>query len=1221
MNSRGQVNIIAAVGMIAATIIAVMNMMNYINDIGLSSQIYITAQNSIFQVSNMRDYILQQAQYEFDKAQLIAGLTLAPSVECGYINGSKELPQLGIPIIYYWDTPSGQACLPYNSEIELSIMKLLNESQFAALSLNSTGLKEYININLTQSIKDPNLYIGSFTSPVFSGSYEIVYDSSSGDVSVKNQTTGNTIISGPILGTYFNVNNYSFLLGPIQSTVTGILNTPASTSAFFRGSMISPNSQYALVTLNNQQAIIYSNETNNVYSFHIAFLNNPYAYTLSQADGGVSYTLINNSVSNINGVQYKFLITSDTNGLFSLSPVSYATMSLQPDFVFMKYLVNSFPNASKQNLLFPNYQNLYVSLSVFPLYNPQVCVSSQYSGFSLENCLPLAGQVYSQNYLSTLLQLSDAFINQSFDIGQTNVTGFPQYLIYNYLENVIHGVNMKTVTVDGKPKYDWYSSLIMAIGSPQGINYTMNQISCAKVSEYGTYIYNCSITPSCLETCQRVLSNNLGYAIQNLLNYQAPSEVSFLSGQPFSINILNVSVNGTEAQYCGNNNVNYKYSYSPPKSDQPTSEEVLGVPISLIFGYRNHLSLYPTEGCGLASNPYVNCYPGFDTLLATGTQTFDCCSPIFASEFLNKTCVANLMTTDKSVASYINYSTGAQNHGICSFSSKQGGITYYYCDHFVFNESNTTFEPSGYLNQWILHSNACPSTITIDGELFTPSNGNYTVLNEYGGGAFSLPDEINEWSSAFINNLNLTNMSLNIVANISGAAPAMNIILSNNSITNVSKINQQTQVMQINVYDKNIEFYNYSDSVLKPIAFGKPNVQSGINQIQLNKNCLDSNCNVQLTMNTQNVLNFTFTGKNKTRSIGFATDILPSFDSIKFIFVSNYNKIKPFIMPYQPAYTLSSSLISDFGIASYLNLTAYNQITLSSRGHVNNPYQLNIIIDNNFDLNQLNINDIKIFGVYTNGNVEQLNWWNETPIGLGSSLWINLTNDIPNSVYIVYGPGTYYTSDPYADNASRVFPLFFSSGDPNTYNLFSYRYQPKSEYIRANVTIGENGLILNDSAPIQPYIYETNDSRFYEQFACVSKTSTTLVNVSYLYSTPALNMQNLYGFYNPLYPGLQIVGSEQIILPVTTVFKTNSLPSYYTSFLSVTYDNINKQTSGSSLEFVTPIGYYSYSASFSYCNTHTSPEYCYECVPLTGTAQAGGIYKLDFTACHQISQI
>lgn len=1227
MNSKAQVNIIAAIGMIAATIIAVMNMMNYINDIGLSSQIYITAQNSIFQVANMRYYILQQAQYELDKAQLFTGLELAPTVDCGYINGTTELPQLGVPKIYYWDTPEGQACIPDNAQIELTLLKLLNESQFAAIPVSNSGLKEYININLTST--NGNTYTGTFTSPLFSGAYQITYYASYGNVSIIFPN-GNKL-SGPVLGTILKIGNYSFEVGPIQSTITGIMNMPAFTSAFFKGSNIASNSQYALITLNGQQAIVYTNETNGQYSFHIAILKNPYAYTLSQADGGVTYQLINNSVSDIDGTSYKFLVTNDINGIFSLAPTSYAVLSLQPNFVFMKYLMQTFQNASKQNLLFPNYQNLQISFSVFPLYNPEVCVTSNNYGFSLENCLPLAGTVSSQNYLSYLLQLSTAFVNQSFNAGEKEIQGFPQYLIYNYLENVIHGVNMKTVTVAGKPKYDWYSSLIFAIGSPNGINYTENQISCAKQSEYGTYIYNCSVSSSCLQTCQKVLSQDLGYAIQNLFNYQAPSEVSFLSGQPFSISVLNVSINATEESACGSDYVKYSYSYSPPKSSQSSSEEILGVPISLIFGYRNNMSLYPTEGCGLQTNIYSNCYPGFDTLLATGTQTFDCCSPVIANQFLNKTCIANLITTNKTVAVYINQSTGSINNDICDYSANQSGTIYYYCDHFTFNESDTNFEPAGYLNQWVLHGNACPSEITIDNQVFSPGNKDYDVVNEYGGGSFTLPDKMNEWSSAFIDNLNLTNMSLNLVANIGGAAPVMNIILSNDTINNEYIINSpspQINVLQINPYEKSVELYNYSSSTMKfvPIAYGKPNVKSGMNQIQINKLCTNNKCNIQVSMNTGNILNTTFISKIKTKTIGLSTDMLPSNDSVKFAFISsNVNSYLPkyTVLPYQPATELNKSLLNAFGInLEYLNQTAYNQIVISNPKVLKSSYQFELVVDNNFDQNQMDTFDIKIFGIYSNGNIENLSWWNETPLGVlpTADLWINLTNKIPTSIYVVYGVGTYYTSNKYADNGSRVFPLFFSANDPSTYSVFSYKYWPNFNSIKGNVSIGNSGLILNTSAPVQPYIYETNDSRFYEQFACVSNQNTYLVNASYLYSKPLLNMQNLYGFYNPLYPGLQIVNYEKFTLPVVTTFELSTVPpSGYSFSFSVTYNNVLKEGQESTIQFITGPGSYGYSAGLIYW-LKTSQNCVYKCSELSGNLQAGSIEVIKFGFCKQLCQ-
>jgi len=110
MDKKGQANIIAAIGLIAAVVFAVLNLINYISNIGLSSTIQVTAQQSIYSVLSEKDYVLQQANYKFDEAEVLAGFLLNPDsggINCGYINTTSVLPFIPVPKIYYWHTLSG----------------------------------------------------------------------------------------------------------------------------------------------------------------------------------------------------------------------------------------------------------------------------------------------------------------------------------------------------------------------------------------------------------------------------------------------------------------------------------------------------------------------------------------------------------------------------------------------------------------------------------------------------------------------------------------------------------------------------------------------------------------------------------------------------------------------------------------------------------------------------------------------------------------------------------------------------------------------------------------------------------------------------------------------------------------------------------------------------------------------------------------------------------
>ena len=113
---------IVVLGMVAATIYISLNAFGYISNVGLSSKIEISAQNSIYQTLALKDYLIQEANYNFQKAELFDGLTLQPStLDCGYINTSQSLPFVPVPEVYYWRNLAGQICLPDNNLIEYGL--------------------------------------------------------------------------------------------------------------------------------------------------------------------------------------------------------------------------------------------------------------------------------------------------------------------------------------------------------------------------------------------------------------------------------------------------------------------------------------------------------------------------------------------------------------------------------------------------------------------------------------------------------------------------------------------------------------------------------------------------------------------------------------------------------------------------------------------------------------------------------------------------------------------------------------------------------------------------------------------------------------------------------------------------------------------------------------------------------------------------------------------
>ncbi len=1142
-NTRAQANFIVSLGMIIATALVILTGFNYVHNVGLSSSIEITAQSSIYQTLAAKDYILQQANYHFDQAQLIDGLNLSTAGGCGYISTENITPFIPVPKIYYWRNAAGATCIPNNAQIVLGLEELLNESRFA--TVNSTADQNIVStLNLNLSLGNTGVFSGNFSAPFLNNVYLISYNRSTQTYNVCMKTNqGCTLVFNGTNQKDFYMGGKEFVFGGEQDLVSGVLSHPSAVNSFFSGSGISPNSQYVVVTFSNgTEAILYSNEVNGVYSFELTPIINQNVYTLLSAmsedkAAGLpeKITLVNNSEFTFDGTIYNFEISSNVTGAFVFSPVNYAVVSLQPQFVYYKYLLNSFDvGTTSTNLLFPNNQNLYVSFSEFPLYNPQVCLSYNEVQFTVSNCLSLSGYTSDQNYLSSLLALSTAFINETFPLGRQSIQGFAQYEIDNYLSNVVGGVNLKTVSVNGQPKYDWYSALILALGSPQGTNYLINQLSKVKEPYYGTYIYNCSQNASDLQFCRTLLSQTLSQNIQDLLDKEIPMELSFLSGTSFDINVLNLSVNASEADSCpdySNNNATASYSFSlkGPSLSGNYSEEVLGIPISLDFGYQNGLKLTPTESCGVENSPYATGYPGFNLALVANT-TYINCAPIIARPFLNTTCIASLKTSSQSTEAYIDSHSGAPSNEQCSQVSS-GGSTYYYCPYYKANVFS-------YQN-WITNQNSCPSSLLVDGQNFTEtgttSNGNYNqLLSIYGGGvkeAGTSYGTYNNWTFALFNNPPKipANLSINVGVELAGSNPSFGIILSRNQ-----NLASQFTAVELNTGTAFNGIYNYSEtSGLQSISQSKYSAAVGQQEnVVVNRYCVSAaSCNITFSVNGVNQSYYSSSDLQlldggSLSLVGASTGAKTSSDIVNYFFLSSYapgyNFIKSESQAF-PASNLNSQLNSSFGLSTDKG-TYYNQITVNLSLSPQNSYEGTIVLNNNFNLSVLNGYDIKIFGVYSN-HESQLYWWNQTPISDGGIVWVNLTKELPSYVYVVYGNGS-VSSSPYESNGTAVFPFFFyPTADRN--NFTSLYPSNQHDYAPSYSSVGLN---LTNLEPVPPYVYNSTLSTNYAQFACISvkpSFSLRIINATYSPYKPSFNLASLYDKYNPVYPNLSIISVER----------------------------------------------------------------------------------------------
>ena len=1132
LNNRGQANMIVVLGMVAATIYITLNAFGYIGNVGLSSKIEISAQNSIYQTLALKNYLIQEANYNFQKAELFDGLTLQPStLDCGYINTSISLPFVPVPKVYYWRNLAGQICLPNNNLIEYGLETLLNKNSFGII--NSSNMNIQSNLVLNLSNKSSAGFFGNFSAPFLRNKYEFLYNTSSSAFSVCEWSANGCayVAANVSLGVNFNLEGMAFSSLPLQDVVSGVIDQPTATSAFFKGSNLPPSSQYTIATFpNGNVAIIYTYPINGTTFFYMTPMPDENLYSLNSvisydtANGIPNKTLlVNGSKSGFifDGINYTFSVNSNVNGIFSIKPTNYVMFGMQPNFVYYKYILNSIQNSGVQNLLFPNNQNLYVSYSLLPLYSPQVCVNYNEGQYNLQNCLTLSDSITGDNYLSQLMQLSIAFVNQSFPIGNNNIEGFAQYEIDNYISNTINAVNLKTVSVNGRPKYDWYSALILQLGSPQGANYLLDKLNRVKEPYYGTYIYNCEQNASDLVYCRNLLSATLSQDIDYLLQSQMPQELSFLSGANFNINVLNLSINASEISSCVNaSNYSVKSNYSYSVKSLPVdnfSEEILGIPISLDFGYQNSLNLKPTEACGIQNSPYSTGYPGFSEALITNNLTYINCAPIISQSFLNHTCIASLRTSNSTMESYLNSTSSAPDGEYCrKMSNGQYFCPYYKVSSFSYKN-------------WITSSNTCPNYFVIDNQNFTTSqNTDYTLVSVYGGGANSSKlSFFNKTFALYNGSLNLPlNFSFNVGFNSTGPYAGINAFFSNNYFLHNNLISASFNSVQ----NPN-GLYNYSVSTdSENLLAGSDNYisPSTKNELSFNRYCIAKNgCNLTAYLNSNLQSSFYSNSTSITSNInllGISTTSKPSSDIVSYAFVSNYLPLYKAVqteLVYSPASELNPSLNSSFGLTTNNN-TYFNELLLNSSSF-SNAYQLMINLNSNFNFGYLIPNYIKIFGVYSN-KVSQLYWWNQTAIQNGGLIWVNLTKSVPNELYIVYGQGAFYEGG-FSDNGSSVFPFFYSVNSTNQPFTFFYPNKGQHDF---NAYYAKTGLNLSNAEPVPPYIYNSTLNSYYEEFACINVNpfKLTLLNTTYSAYPSNFNINELYNNFNSFYPGLTVIGKE-----------------------------------------------------------------------------------------------
>jgi hypothetical protein len=1133
---RGQVNLIVVAGMLAMTIIALLNEYNFINQEAMASHIYLSAQNTMLQALLLRNYLIQQGLYKVELAEFITALngSYMQTFNCGYINTSKLFPFIPVPRIYYWQNAQGQVCIPSNNAIENTLIYLLSNPYFAQINttLFDQNIQYYLDFNLTQN---GNYFVGNIVIPPFNSTLTLQYSRSSDEFWLYN---GSTLLAQGTLFSPVIINGFNYTIGPEISAVSGALTMPATINNFF--SQIPGNiplsliSTYSLVTLaGGQQAIILS--TNNsgliqIYAFPIYFTN---AETLAKASNG-QYSLIvsvpsgswntqgENGSFTLNGITYDaFFYGNVTDIGFEIYPASFATLSIQPHFLIYKYLLN-YGSAHQTSFLTPSTLG-YIQIQASPFANAQVCITEEGVGYSVRNCVPLAWSYSTANYLSMALASATNFVNDTFPVGFGQfVKGYPQFVLYNFLMYAANLVNMRTVYYYGKPLYDWYANILAHLGY-------INQIG---ITSSGTY------TASQGAAQQAVIS-----ALLNLFDYQTAATASFLSGIPYTIALYNLSIKA--ADQCNSAySLNFTYTNYTASSFISSGTQYLPLPISFIFLYSNRLFLKPTIGC-TSQNPYntafYQCYPGFDYSLRLQNKTLTCCSPIIAPMYLNRQCVATLITNDSSVATYI------ESLGYNCQSVLYHGVTAYICP-----QVNYEFKS---VNRYT-NANSCPlSFITnINGNQynfsisFNTQRTFYGILYQFGGGAqSSLKTSIYNWSFGIVNKTSKNSLQLgpnfivDALINISGIYPDAFILLSSGN-----NIDSNMYAVNLNAYaglNQYMSISNYKQSIITQSAFNA--VPNSLMEVLISNTC-NGGCRASVYAN--GVYQFNAPGLSSLGLLGISTYYYPTIVNLKYLIAyNNYSSVLQGVTDFLSSYQLSKvfpiySRLLSLAKVPISNTTFVNLVFLNQQSFPQ-EYLLKLPITSAFM--QFSPSSTQIVGIWNNSgkiSVSPLYWYNLTSIAPGSYIWINLTNKTPEYLVIFYGNGvsdcSWGSSSICYHNATKTFPIIVAPGIKGFQYSVNNLTNRQGKYVFSN-----NQILLEKTGGVPPYIYNSTLNDYaYSTFACIHYSGPIeIMNISYFAGSQYYTSQTRYYGYNPIYPNASLISSIDVV-SLNNVTRANITP-------------------------------------------------------------------------------
>jgi hypothetical protein len=575
---KGQVNIVIAIGMLIATIWALLNLWGYTQDIGLASTIREKVISSIERSELERLMFDQERKYMMEQALLLTGIGGAMSSSaCGELPPNISFPFLPTEKIRYWKNfPS--ICVPSEDEVIQLVDSILTNSsgfvKFAKIGIAPGAVESDFTLKLDRV---DDIYEG-YLRRAYLGEveYRVEYDPSTWEV---------RFFIGDSLVTVTNVTWGEVVLGEI-------IDIPIVLEGI-RREEIWLDERWVIAGIKEKSKCVELGGVKYVFTAPAVGIDGTiHRFDLYQCvdcyEGCALMGFDLNLYDTITlDYEYEIIALDNLTGKFIvLENLDHKILKLR-----LKDLVYFIPE--RETFEFPEVRigEVYpergmVSYNFVPAENDKVCLIEETPRLSLKTCSSLLTEVTSRGGFTDLYSFAKDYVAGEHGPYQ----GWQEYELDHQIDVKLDAIDLKTLKVfigeQVIPKQDWKTRLIWALGLV-GTPYTWEEVDdCCQIIA-GVEVCACEYCPPTLP-CEEVLETALIAEFLRIFEQISPSKLEVMTGYPWVIRIRDLKVNVTNL--CEDES--FFVQHTPHYTFEETNESmVLGLPIQILFGENSRVLL------------------------------------------------------------------------------------------------------------------------------------------------------------------------------------------------------------------------------------------------------------------------------------------------------------------------------------------------------------------------------------------------------------------------------------------------------------------------------------------------------------------------------------------------------------------------------------------------------------------------------------------------------